>query len=82
MVAPRWACRLLYGPAGSIAPDAFGLAMALAAKGVALDVIGSDEVDSPEMHSTSGLRFGNIGALHRPPVWLQNSYVCSPPIFG
>ena len=41
-------------------PYAFGLAMALAAKGVALDVIGSDEVDSPEMHSTSGLRFRNI----------------------
>ena len=30
-------------------PYAFGLAMALAAKGVALDVIGGAEIDSPEM---------------------------------
>jgi len=41
-------------------PYAYGLAMALASKQVALDVIGSDEVDSPEMHSTTGLRFLNL----------------------
>lgn len=39
---------------------AFGLALALASKGLGLDVIGSDEVDGPEMHSTPGLRFLNL----------------------
>lgn len=41
-------------------PYAFGLAMALASKGVTVDVIGSDEVDSPEMHTTPGLTFINL----------------------
>jgi D-inositol-3-phosphate glycosyltransferase len=41
-------------------PYAFGLAMALTSKGVNLDVIGSDDVDSPEMHFTPKLRFLNF----------------------
>jgi D-inositol-3-phosphate glycosyltransferase len=41
-------------------PYAFGLAMALVSKGVRLDVIGSDEVDSPELHATQNLRFLNF----------------------
>jgi D-inositol-3-phosphate glycosyltransferase len=41
-------------------PYAFGLTTALAAQGVSLDVIGSDEVDRPEMHATPGLRFLNL----------------------
>ncbi|MGA2964239.1 MAG: glycosyltransferase family 4 protein [Candidatus Korobacteraceae bacterium] len=41
-------------------PYAFGLATALAAKRVLLDVIGSDDVDSPEMHTTPGLTFLNL----------------------
>jgi D-inositol-3-phosphate glycosyltransferase len=41
-------------------PYALGLVTALACKGVALDVIGSDEVDSPEMHSTPGVSFLNL----------------------
>jgi len=41
-------------------PYAFGLAMALAAKGVRMDVIGSDEVDSPEMHTTPCVNFLNL----------------------
>jgi len=41
-------------------PYAFGLAMAMASRAVSLDVIGSDEVDSPEMHSTPGLNFLNL----------------------
>ncbi|MFY9644134.1 MAG: glycosyltransferase family 4 protein [Terriglobales bacterium] len=41
-------------------PYAFGLAMALVAQGVALDVVGSDAVDSPEMHCTPGLTFLNL----------------------
>jgi glycosyltransferase involved in cell wall biosynthesis len=39
---------------------AFGLAMGLVSKGVALDFIGGDEVDSAEMHATPKLRFFNF----------------------
>ena len=39
---------------------AFGLAMALIAEGVGLDVIGSDLVDGPEMHVAPQLRFLNL----------------------
>jgi glycosyltransferase involved in cell wall biosynthesis len=46
-------------------PYVFGLATALAAKGVCLDVIGSDEVDSPEMHSTANLNFIKLRAHQR-----------------
>ena len=42
--------------------------MALAAKGVRLDVIGSKEVDGPEMHSTPGLNFLNLQADPREQV--------------
>jgi len=41
-------------------PYVFGLAMELTAKGMCLDVIGSDDVDTPEMHSTPGLQFLNL----------------------
>jgi D-inositol-3-phosphate glycosyltransferase len=41
-------------------PYAFGLAMALASKGVGLDIIGGDEIDSPELHTTPRLRFLNF----------------------
>ena len=41
-------------------PYAFGLAMALAAKGVCVDMIGSDGEDSPELHVTPNLRFLNF----------------------
>jgi glycosyltransferase involved in cell wall biosynthesis len=40
-------------------PYAFGLSTALAAQ-TRVDVIGSDEVDSPEMHTTPNLRFLNL----------------------
>jgi len=46
-------------------PYAFGLAMALVSRGVCLDVIGSDEVDSPEMHSTAKLHFLNLRGNQR-----------------
>lgn len=39
---------------------AFGLAMALASKGVSLDIIGSDETDSREFHCSPNLRFLNF----------------------
>jgi D-inositol-3-phosphate glycosyltransferase len=41
-------------------PYAFGLTTALAAHGVTLDVIGSDEIERPEMHTTLRLRFLNL----------------------
>jgi len=39
---------------------AFGLTMALISKDICLDVIGSDQIDSPEMHSSPHLRFINL----------------------
>ena len=39
---------------------AFGLAMALIAKGVSLEMIGSDDVDRSELHSTPKLNFLNL----------------------
>lgn len=41
-------------------PYAYGLSMALSQRGVRLDVIGSDEIDSAEMHTTQGLLFLNL----------------------
>jgi D-inositol-3-phosphate glycosyltransferase len=41
-------------------PYAFGLAMALTSKGVLIDIIGGDEIDSPELHATPRLRFLNF----------------------
>ena len=38
-------------------PYAYGISMALASHGIRLEVIGSDEVDNPEMHSALGLIF-------------------------
>ena len=39
---------------------AFGLAMALASNGASVEVIGSDEIDSHEFHTTRNLRFLNF----------------------
>lgn len=44
---------------------ALGLAMALLSKGACLDFIGSDEVDSPELHTTSKLNFLNLRGNQR-----------------
>src|SRR5580704_11461431 len=47
-------------------PYAFGLAMALVSKGVGVDVIGSDDIDSRELHVTPNLRFLNFrGNQHK-----------------
>src|SRR5271156_1447470 len=46
-------------------PYAFGLAMALISKGVHLDIVGSDEIDSPELHTTPNLRFLNFRGSQR-----------------
>jgi D-inositol-3-phosphate glycosyltransferase len=50
---------------GGDRPYAFGLAMALVSRGVGLDVIGSDEVDSPEMHNSPKLTFLNLRGNQR-----------------
>ena len=49
-------------------PYAFELAMALISKGVSVDVIGSDEVDSPQFHTTPNLRFLNLRGSQRQDV--------------
>jgi len=41
-------------------PYVFGLAMALSSKGVRVDVIAGDDVDSPEMHTAPNLNFLNL----------------------
>lgn len=41
-------------------PYAYGISMALVSHGLEVEVIGSNELDSPEMHSTQGLRFLNL----------------------
>lgn len=46
-------------------PYAFGLAMALVSKHVKLDIIGGDEIDSPELHITPNLRFLNFRGSRR-----------------
>lgn len=46
-------------------PYALGLAMALISKGMRLDVIGSDDVDSPEMHLAPELNFLNLHGSQR-----------------
>jgi len=56
--AKKIAVALLTG--GFDRPYAYGLSMSLAAQGVILDVIGSNEVDSPEMHNTPNLYFRNF----------------------
>ena len=46
-------------------PYAFGLAMSLVVSGVYVEVIGTDEIDSPEMHATPGLRFVNLSGKRK-----------------
>ena len=46
-------------------PYAFGLATALAANGVSVEFVGSEELDSPELQTTPGLRFLNLRARRK-----------------
>jgi D-inositol-3-phosphate glycosyltransferase len=46
-------------------PYVFGLTMALISAGIRLEVIGSDDVDGPEMHTTPGLTFLNLHGSQR-----------------
>jgi glycosyltransferase involved in cell wall biosynthesis len=45
---------------GSDRHYAFGLTMALASRGVFVEVVGSDDVDSSELHNTSNVKFLNF----------------------
>lgn len=47
-------------------PYVFGLSTALASEGMHVDVIGSDDLDCPEMHSSASLRFLNFYGGHNP----------------
>jgi D-inositol-3-phosphate glycosyltransferase len=64
----RLAVALLTG--GSDRPYVFGLATALMSKGLALDLIGSDELDCPEFHGKPGVNFLHLRADQRPDVSL------------
>jgi D-inositol-3-phosphate glycosyltransferase len=57
-LASELAVTLLTG--GIDRPYAFGLSMALVSKGVALDVIGSTQIASPEMYAAPKLNFVNL----------------------
>lgn len=63
-LAPEIAVALLTG--GADKPYAFGLATALIAKGVVMDLIGSDDLDCPEFYSTPGVNFFNLRGDQRP----------------
>jgi D-inositol-3-phosphate glycosyltransferase len=44
---------------------AFGLATAMTAKGVYMEVIGNERVDRPELHATPSLTFLNLGGIRQ-----------------
>lgn len=64
-VAPKAKLEVTLLTGGFDRPYAFGLAMALVSRDISLDVIGSDEVDSPEMHTSLNLRFLNLWPAQR-----------------
>jgi glycosyltransferase involved in cell wall biosynthesis len=47
-------------------PYVFGLSTSLAARGVCVDIIGSDEIDSPQLHVSPNLRFLNLRGNQEP----------------
>jgi len=65
---------------GGDKPYAFGMALALTSRGVSLDYIGSDDVDSPELHTNPRLTFLNLKGDQRQDVslitkaWRISSY--------
>lgn len=67
--SPPWAA-LLTG--GGDRPYVFGLATALASKGIVLDVIGSDDLDFPELCSKPGVNFLNLRGSHQHDASLVN----------
>ncbi len=55
---------------GADKPYAFGLSTALIANGAALDLIGNDELDCPEIRGKDGITFLNLRGSQRPDVGL------------
>jgi len=53
---------------GGDRPYAFGLATALMSKGIALDLIGSDDLDCPTFHNKLNVQFLNLRGDQRPNV--------------
>ena len=53
---------------GGDKPYVFGLATGLIAKGTAIDLIGSDELDCPEFHAAPGVAFFNLRGNQEPDV--------------
>ena len=53
---------------GGDKPYAFGLATSLISKGIALDVIGSDDLDDPEFHGKPDVNFLNLRGSQRTDV--------------
>jgi D-inositol-3-phosphate glycosyltransferase len=64
--SPKIAVALLTG--GSDRPYVFGLTASLVSKGVAMDLIGSDELDFPEFRNNPCLNFLNLRGCSRPNV--------------
>jgi len=58
--APPAALKAALLTGGFDRPYVFGLATALSSPNVGLEIIGSDDTDGPEMHSTPNLRFLNL----------------------
>jgi D-inositol-3-phosphate glycosyltransferase len=56
-------------------PYAFGLSLALASKGVKLDVVGSRELDGPEMQTNSNLTFLKMHEDQRQKIGLMKKFL-------
>jgi D-inositol-3-phosphate glycosyltransferase len=69
-VAEGTAVSLLTG--GADRPYVLGLAPALISEGTVLELIGSDELDSPEFHDKPGVKFLNLRGSQRPDTsWIR-----------
>src|SRR5208282_1757358 len=62
----RVAAALLTG--GGDKPYVFGLGTALASNGTVFDLIGSDDLDFPELRGNPGVKFLNLRGNQRPDV--------------
>ncbi len=60
MRVPRRPCEVALLTGGADKPYALGLAPSLAAEGIVVDFIGSDDIDGPELHGTSQIHFLNL----------------------
>jgi D-inositol-3-phosphate glycosyltransferase len=67
---------------GSDKPYALGLASALARQGVAIEFVGSDELDCPQVHAIAGLRFLNLRGDQREDVSLSAKLIRVAKYYG